>query len=443
MIKMSSAISLSFPYFWYPRIPCAGYQHTELYNENLIRLNDDLNILDVTLDRPIYLHFTFGAPYDENPDESILQHYQQLFPYHFRKYLKNGGEIIHYIISPNLSFEPEHFRVPMFILETSEFKWQQNGNIFKSQIYNITVKIFCTMMPTIDLTNEIKYNNLIRRFTGKCDDELLQIYRQTSNDRIFTECFYANIKRLNEKVASRGGLCCGFNFVVFREDSDNSWLKNFALFPEIKPCFKNKNILGEWCFDYNNFKLMLTCDICVSYIKDKQYKLKIINNEFSYKSDDKKIRENNVSYYITSIREYIFKNIEDECKISDSDRIIIECSLEYILSKISNIINYHIYKKIIIYIIKQLNNNFIKTYILNLQWITKLDLNDSDKINYYFKILLSTNEEIDNIFGKKSDVAKYDLLQYLALSYILNCEILNDINIYKHEHVDSSTIIKI
>jgi hypothetical protein len=449
--NMMSSTELVYPYAWYPGTPCAGYSNTNHYNTELKRLATDMWDTYMILSARIYLHFSFGAAMNEfmsndyTYDESIKPHYQQLLPFHFRKFLENGGEIMHYIISPNSDFEDDQFKIPIFITETPEYEWKRTNKTFQSKIYKITVKIFCTMMPTIDKTNETKFKKINDLFGGTCDNEILKIYEQTSDDRIYTQYFYENMKMLINKTNILNGLVSGFSFAVFREDSDKAYINNYALFPEIKKCFQDKNILGEWTYNNTNYLMKLTNGIKISYsnkLEDKSYLLDIKNYEFTYLNKKNmspctyKLKDIDIDIYINIIRKTFYDNIYEECKINEN---IIECSYKYIEDRILKKTNYILFKQLLIYILQnKIDTQIVNYYILTLNWIKKLELQNSEKIDYYYDTMLLTQSEINNKFGYASDVCNFGKIEYLALSYILGNSIIVQIgyDLLKIKHND-------
>ena len=307
------------------------------------------------------------------------------------------------------------------------------------------------MMPTVDLRNESMHLRIIEKFTDRCPPDLIESLRQTEQDRNFTRYFYNNITRLINKINILDGFVVGFNFAIFREDSDKSYLKNYAMFPEIKICFDNnhnKNLLGEWLFLNDNYSILLTNKILLTYSKyntiPKAYTLEILNNyTYSFESNSDSEYESTHLHNITFtntidiLRKTFYENIEDECKIEDN---IIDCTLEYILNKF-NIYNNE-FKKSMLYIIQNMMDIiYVNQYILSLSWIIKLDLTEKEKIAYYYEVFMWTKDQIEDTFGKYSDVLNYDKINLEALSYMLNCEIGLSTIIYKHKLSESKYVI--
>jgi hypothetical protein len=213
-------------------------------------------------DDPILFHLTIGAAMEEHQKLAGRSEYdfqwQQLFPFHIRRFIKENPrhkrKIIHFIVSPN-----EHFAmsddIPFFVQKTPEFEWEIVGKTYYSKKFNYEVHIFCTMMPTIDLRNG-KILDQLEKFSHLKD--LVGIYRQTIFDREFTEKFYDSIDNMIGQIIKHNGIATCFSFAVFNASGNNEKLKNFVMFPEITKIFDGHMcILAEWTYRVTCYVLVL------------------------------------------------------------------------------------------------------------------------------------------------------------------------------------------
>lgn len=264
-----NAANLNYPYYTYPHINLCEYQNIDRYNTELIRLYKNLESL-LSKDNEFLFHITIGAAMEEAYDNDIYTSYNnqwtQLFPEHlFRLIINNLNtqqqntqqqiykrEIIHYIISPNESFNPDNIKFPRFIRETAFLQWEYNKEkiYFYSKIYPIKVYIFNTMMPTIDVRNDIILQQL-NKIQEKLEYKMnLDKYKQSDYDRTFVKQFYMLFNNLFYHLTSINALVSCFSFAVFNEDTDFSTIMDYSMFKSIKKIFTkfNKFILAEWTF---------------------------------------------------------------------------------------------------------------------------------------------------------------------------------------------------
>ena len=262
------------------------YQNYKKYNKKILELINDFHILTsiVSTIPKLYFHITIGAAMEEQYNLEHINYenqFKQLFPDSFYSILESGYEIIHYIISPNKSFDDEYFEEPLFIKYTEHFKWIKTDNMYKSSVLNITVKIFYTMMPTNDFYNNVRIENYRKKGI-----EHLDKFIQTREDKLFVSSFYLSLKQLIHKINLNNGLVCCYNFAIFKALNYSEKLNNYGLFMELVDCFNDptKNILCKWItFDEKHYLMISIDKRLITYNEEITYdkhKLLIKNNLF-------------------------------------------------------------------------------------------------------------------------------------------------------------------
>lgn len=287
-----SSFKLNYPYYLYPGSPCSGYFEIGTYNKELMRLNNEIinlsdSILGSKQSSNILFHLTIGAAMEEvlleyknsslNIDPSEFQ-WQQLLPDHIRRAVNDGINVIHFIVSPNMSFSDDKFIEPRFIKNTQEYSWEKDDNktyiAYKSNCKYI-VMIFNTMIPSIDNRNSQICDRLRKHFSEIGSGDVINEYVQTDNDRLFVSQFYKNLDKLVSTINNDGGIVTCFSFAVFNAETDRRRLRNYIMFPEIMKLFSrhSRNLLAEWTYYHDNY-LMILCDKCdykandgISYVK--------------------------------------------------------------------------------------------------------------------------------------------------------------------------------
>lgn len=282
---------LNFPYYLYPGTPCCEYTYIKEYNDELLRLHKEIINLLNNNDK-ILFHLTIGAAMEEyftlDTKSDYNFQWQQLFPVHVRDHLNNGGEVIHYIVSPNENFCINKFVEPLFVSKCSDLKFKLiDDRHYVSQICNYQVKIFYTMMPHIDKRNTQLSNNLKKHFNGIIN---IDQYVQTMDDKIFIKLFYDDLLSLFNHIIKNDGLTTCFSFAVFNALGDKSHINNYQMFDEIKSCFKQNDcqLLAEWTFYLGSYIVRDLCNHNISYVNDiiDEFGEKIIihNNKLAIKS---------------------------------------------------------------------------------------------------------------------------------------------------------------
>ena len=242
---------MNYPYYIYPGYPCAGYHDFETYNKNLIKLNKEILQLN-SIEQPFLFHLTIGSAMEEdlvlNNKSNYAFQWQQLFPYHLQQHAKNGGKVIHFVVTPTHFFNIDRWITPTFLSHTPEYQWgcanDGQRNVIFSKVYDIKIIIFCTMVPTVDLRNNRIHKIILQ-------NEQLQMYApailQTDYDVEFINSFYINLHNTINYINSIGGISTCFSFAVFCELTNKRHIRDYEMFKEIIKCY-DKEILAEWTF---------------------------------------------------------------------------------------------------------------------------------------------------------------------------------------------------
>lgn len=249
-IIMDENISITYPYYFYPKAPCAGYHETELYNKELLRLFN--SIQNFNYERNVLFHLTIGAAAEEfDIEEKCVEYqWQQLCPIHIRNSLKNGIKVIHWIVTPNHYFGGYGGDSPYFTKYCKDIGIRKvNNNTFTSDMYDYTCIIFNTMMPTIDTRNSEGVEHIKMLMSKTSISINPEKYKQTPTDINFTKQFYTNLKTMTDEICERGGISTCFSFAVFNMSTCNSHICNYKMFPLVKTAFcGNTKLLCEWMF---------------------------------------------------------------------------------------------------------------------------------------------------------------------------------------------------
>jgi hypothetical protein len=287
-------IELVNPYFMYPGTPVHGYEDFELYNSELIRLDNTFKqvIPTIAKQKNVLFHFTIGAAMeemagDENIDINEQYKWMQLFPFHVQNHLKTdkNNSAILFIVSPNVILTPN------FIRHTNtDYKWQKiNINTYVSTTYNCKVYIFTTMMPDIDIERNNYYVKTIEKLAIGQEELCLNPmkWKHSQQDINFVKNFYINLHLYKNIITANNYFTC-FSFAVFRYNTINSKYNNYNMFKKLTELFVNSNenmLLAEWiwCHDNTNMKIF-NSDKYISYIYiSEQPQLVVINNKLIVK----------------------------------------------------------------------------------------------------------------------------------------------------------------
>jgi hypothetical protein len=472
---------LSYPYKLYHKTPFHPYNTISVYNHKIKQCHNIINMLKSEITSKKLFHITIGASMEEMQRYVYHSDYnfqwQQLLPFHIVNFLKQGGSVEHIIISPNASFCDETFLDPFFIKFTPEFNWVKvisSANIchYASTVYDYNVRIFCTMMPSIDINNNIDIDNIVNKVkftqsfkststdTEESNVELIiritRQYIQTEYDRQFVKRFYTDLFELFSIVNDFGGIVTCFSFAVFNElCTDVAYkYKNYRLCPEIIDGFKNhKNLLAEWVFTQGNYcmRYYKNPSIFISYIKPtKEYsdghQIVIYNDTMIDKLIIKFVESNsfNSKYNkeeIFDLSTYYQNYTNDICSTIciTNTYITNTCNTNTcntntcITDELEN--EYQIRKHCILVIKKHFNQTALLEYIKNISDFKEFisyGFDDKTIMGTYYEllglhpdntVLLREKYNIDN------KITYFGIVELFALSYLLNTTLL--INTHK------------
>lgn len=310
--------SLNYPFYLYPGYPCSGYFDVTNYKQNLITLYEKMNDIIIIIqshNSQMLFHLTIGACMEEymfiesatvgtattttaNPNPPIDRTYefqwQQLCPEHLRVHAKLGKKVVHFIVSPNKSFSPDKFTMPIFVSKTKDFNWElsfeNNIAILKSKTYDFTTYIFYSMMPTIDVRNAkaVSYFKKVPHDSpipmpiaiDNTTSGTSCVIEQTENDKKFVIKFYQRLKSMFNTITLGGGTITCFSFAVFCETSEKNRYNDFTMFKELPLMIdwsKPNMFLGRWMFHIGSYTI-IKHDTCIG--QDISY-VEQIEDEFN------------------------------------------------------------------------------------------------------------------------------------------------------------------
>ena len=271
---MNKEYKLCYPYYLYPNAPCGAYNDLEVYRNESIRLLHFLN--NYKPDNKTFFNLIIGSAaegaFTNQFLEDINGHWRQLFPYHIEYFLDNMKEkknnnynIQIIVISPDQFMNDEKY-VPQFINKTmKECGWTKiNKSKYFSRSYNITVNLFCTLMPHYDSRN----SRITQKMLKICNDskiynDVLNII-QSKEDNKYTKVFYKTLEKVFDDVNDNNGIVVCISYAVFNIDTPHACINNYKMFSKIKnlfPCEKiDKRLLSEWKFNFENYDLTIFLD---------------------------------------------------------------------------------------------------------------------------------------------------------------------------------------
>lgn len=283
---------LNYPFGSYPKFPFSGYHDILTYNYELVRLNNYILNLQKQISESkenILLHITIGTAMEEYlhvKKKSIEYQWKQLIPDHIFNILDQDRKIYHIVISPDCTLAKNTFIKPEFFKYICDDDNIKNVNDREFQYSNLNIAFFCTQMPSEHFEkNNKKIDYLEKNIQG---DMNFKQYRQTSNDVDYIKNFYDNLSSLINTVNDNKGLVSCFSFAVFYYNTENSQVRNYQMFPEIKNIFsetKNKSrILAEWIYKEDCYFVIpynVKNNKKIYYINEYEYDL-IFSNDSQY-----------------------------------------------------------------------------------------------------------------------------------------------------------------
>lgn len=259
------------PFFTYPTYPLRGYSDHVEYKNEIIRLRKYINELKITDGTLLFL--CIGAAMEELINDTrykTISHWRQLFPLCIEHISKFGIPVKIIIISPNESFSSNNFIAPTFIDKTdNDYKWKNIDKSFISTKYNVTVDIFCTLLPH----EEKEKNERMVKYLNSQEDIFFHnasknIY-QTDTDIKFIIQFYKELQSCFDNVIKHNGKIACFSYAVFSENSNYSKFNSYNMFTELLDIFPIKSdnmILCRWYFQFES-----TTMICFNNKKTIDY----------------------------------------------------------------------------------------------------------------------------------------------------------------------------
>lgn len=433
-------MNLNFPYFWYPKMPFSGYMDVDNYNSNLIKLQNSLIELQ-HINEPILFHITIGAAMEEIMKKynnyTNTHHWMQLFPHHIINAYKNNIKVIHFIICPNSDFR-DHTNAPIFISKTMKihnWTFDNTTECYKSDDGLIIVKIFYTMMPTVDKRNETilreyesKFSH-IKKYYDNTNVPTMYIpntYKQTQYDISFTLNFYNELKKTIINVKNQSGFTTCFSFAVFNTETANySAVSSYGMFAEIVSTFVNNDILyenscllAEWTYNYKNYCVLeFINNIKMSYVDDDML-ITIENEKIVCKILNSTKVKTILCYLICSCEKKIYLDIQ---KISGMFQQLFELFDHTSQIDCSNVSEY-LNKHNCVPTLKKFNSTVVNTYIFKLNWIksicNKSNLTRHKILQIYFLIKEKTQTSVHLIkeYDLPTNVLKFDLVEMIAFS---------------------------
>lgn len=264
--KNEDIFKLSYPWYTYPNSFCSPYYELELYKSETIRLHNFLKNYNINHNKKTLFHLTIGAAMEElihekrdkmNKYTTKLLQWRQLFPVHIENFIFEESEkrkVNIVVVSPNKGFEKDDYK-PSFIDKTNDdFLWKRTGKLqYVSNVYNITINIFCTLFPHNDPKNKMIIKK-IKRAPINIKPQLLK-YIQTKEDRIFVKEFYETLNSVFDNISSNvdninNGFVTCFSFAVFNTQTAFSGICEYEMFSEIIKSFEDdeNRLLAEWTY---------------------------------------------------------------------------------------------------------------------------------------------------------------------------------------------------
>ena len=253
-LKLTTNINdINNPFYIYPCAPCAGFPPSPLFRSELIRLSNFLRYIG--LFHNLLFNMSPGTPLINESDEKLKQRncewkLCQSCPDHLIRASKKGITCINIIVTPDVINHP--------ILDfLSDFTYVTNTNNkhYQHKIFPFSIYFFSTMLPTNDKKRNDAFLIQINKpeFTNHIPD-IVNIYKQTDNDRNFINHFYDILNRTVTNIGANGGFSSFISFAVFNETSIENYKYNQCnMFKEILKCFPDSStsFIYEWVFKYD------------------------------------------------------------------------------------------------------------------------------------------------------------------------------------------------
>lgn len=251
--------ALSHPWYPYPSAPLSGYTHYSEYLHELLRFEEYLTsqLAGEASNRIVF--WAIGMAGDElhhaHPTVDSAMQWYQLFPWYLQRMgMEYPDKQITIIVTAPESTEPRFIEQTMGIYE---WRKHHGGAKYTSEIHNVELLIFDTMIPTnIEFTaNRMAMRDRFRHLTSNPAYSYLADHAEwTDGDRGLTERIFDRIRRWGERLVSHDSFFLVHSYAVFNNSTDRRIIgANYRMFREIKGIMGDlestgRSLLAEWSF---------------------------------------------------------------------------------------------------------------------------------------------------------------------------------------------------
>jgi hypothetical protein len=276
----------------YPNFPFSGYQDTDNYNSELLRLSKKLDELTTIIHKtpePVILHITIGSAmqeYYQAFSKNVNVQYKQLYPDFISKLVGTKTQIYHLIITPDSWSSIKSYQEPQF-MKLSGLNWKEIGDRHFCA-NNMNVLFFHTMMPHND---KKQINTKIDHLKSKLPDVDYEHFRTSDYDTEFIINFYDKLEYLFNTVNDCNGFVTCISTAVFYHKTMFSNIRGYKMFSKLKELFpdnNNKRFLGEWIYNESCYFVVPSNKYTTSifYISKSDFLDMKINTNYSYLTFD-------------------------------------------------------------------------------------------------------------------------------------------------------------
>ncbi len=324
-------MELNHPFFIYPREPLSQYNNYELYKNELFKLNEFIENFNYKLESSEFVNseILLSLIIGTTMEEAILKQYtnksnifqsSQLFPSYIKNFidknLKKKNKLVQLIIiSPdnflsNLDYSPifNNF-VEIGFNKINSYEYENNTTNTETETeIKIKINIFNCPFPSIEKRNYIqkKYNKIFSNIL-KNQEYKLSTFNQSTQDIIFINEFYKNLKMIFEKNNyKQNDLSIVINSWVSFKNLDGI-SENYSMFHELLELSNSYNIIAtEWDFIDELFICKIISNFVVGNKCYKNRLLKYVLDEFNQIITSAEIQNIN-NNYIACTQNTLFK----------------------------------------------------------------------------------------------------------------------------------------
>jgi hypothetical protein len=268
---------LNHPFSIYLNEPLSAYTKYDIYYKELNKLmkyvietKEEINNIK---ENEVYLtNIIIGTPMEDAIHKEMCTliydyQWQQLFPYHIKKFikyytkLKKDIKVNIIIISPDDVFMDDTYHEPLLVKHCEDYNFEKIENrkyIHKNENLTIKINIFTCPFPQLENTETInKYNFIIHNIIT--DFELKNL-TPTETDKNFISKFYEHL----EIIASNTNSNLIINsYATFRNVPKYD---NYGLFKSLLKLANKYNIIAtEWTLTENNIFTKIVSKINYGY----------------------------------------------------------------------------------------------------------------------------------------------------------------------------------